>query len=78
MYSFYLYVDCHHQVAFCNLITFMKYSTNNKAETMYTAFMEGVQRFGLPSRVCSDQGREKTLKLLGIFYDIVAVIAPVC
>ena len=56
----------------------MKYSTNNKAETMYTAFMEGVQRFGLPSRVCSDQGREKTLKLLGIFYDIVAVIAPVC
>ena len=70
MYSFYLYVDGHHKLirwrfvthagidGYSRLITFIKCSTNNKAETMYTAFMKGVQRFGLPSRVRTDQGRE--------------------
>ena len=28
---------------------------------MYNAFMQGVQRFGLPSRICTDQGRENIL-----------------
>ena len=40
------------------LTTFIRCSTNNKAEMMYNTFMEGVQRFGLPSRVRTDQGRE--------------------
>ena len=43
---------------YSRLITFIKCSTNSKAETMYNTFMKGVQRFGLPSRVRTDQGRE--------------------
>lgn len=36
----------------------MNCSTNNKAETVYDLFLQGVQKFGLPSRVRTDQGGE--------------------
>ena len=36
----------------------MKCSTNNKASTVYDSFLQAVQRYGLPSRVRCDQGRE--------------------
>lgn len=39
-------------------ITYLKCTTNNKAETALSFFLEGVQMFGLPSRVRSDKGLE--------------------
>lgn len=37
---------------------FLKASDNNRADTVLQAFLEGVEEFGLPSRVCSDKGGE--------------------
>ncbi len=36
---------------FSRLVMFLKVSSNNKAETMFQAFEEGVAEFGLPSRI---------------------------
>lgn len=38
----------------------MKCSVNNRASTVLSAFEEAVERYGLPSRVRSDQGSENT------------------
>lgn len=43
------------------MIVFMVCSDNNRAMTMYKAFLEGVRCFSLPSRVRCDQGGENTL-----------------
>ena len=43
---------------YSRLIVYLKCSTNNRASTVLSAFEEGVQKFGLPSRVRSDQGGE--------------------
>ena len=40
---------------------FMKCSTNNRASTVLEYFVEGVRKYGLPSRVRTDQGRENML-----------------
>lgn len=46
---------------YSRMIVFMVCSDNNRATTMYDAFLEGVCRFSLPSRVRCDQGGENTL-----------------
>ncbi len=40
------------------MITYLECSTNNKAETVYTAFCTAISKYGLPSRIRSDYGRE--------------------
>lgn len=46
---------------YSRMIVFMLCSDNNRATTMYEAFLEGVQCFSLTSRVHCDQGGESTL-----------------
>jgi hypothetical protein len=46
---------------YSRLVVFLKAATNNKAETAFTAFLEGVEEYGLPSRVRSDKGGENVL-----------------
>ena len=43
---------------FSRLITYLKVSTNNQASTVLTAFMEAVDKLGLPSRIRIDRGGE--------------------
>ena len=43
---------------YSRMIVYMQCSTNNRSLTVLHAFLEGVQRFGLPSRVRSDFGGE--------------------
>ena len=68
----YFTIDGHHKLVrwgfvthagidgYSRMIVFMKCSTNNRAETVYELFLQGVQNFGLPSRVRTDQGGENT------------------
>ena len=46
---------------YSRLIVFIKCSTNNQASTVLKCFTEAVQKYGLPSRVRTDQGRENIL-----------------
>lgn len=39
-------------------ITFLRCSTNNLADTVLAAFLNGTEQFGTPSRVCTDHGGE--------------------
>lgn len=39
-------------------VTFLKCSTNNRAETVLCLFKEAIEQYGLPSRVRGDQGGE--------------------
>ena len=43
---------------FSRLVTYLKCADNNKAETVFQCFKDGVSEFGVPDRVRSDQGRE--------------------
>ena len=43
------------------LIMFLKASTNNRADTLLSAFVGAVDTYGLPSRVRSDKGGENVL-----------------
>ena len=45
---------------FSRLIVYLRCSTNNRASTVLSLFEQGVAKFGLPSRVRSDQGGENT------------------
>ena len=66
-------VDGHHKLirwkmvthagidGFSRMIAFMKCSTNNKATTVYSLFLNAVSLYGLPSRVRTDYGGENRL-----------------
>lgn len=43
---------------YSRMIVYLKCSTNNRASTVLESFLQAVRRFGLPSRVRSDHGRE--------------------
>ena len=43
------------------LVVFLNASSNNKAQTMLTSFLEGVNHHGLPSRVRCDKGGENMM-----------------
>ncbi len=43
---------------YSRLIVYLRCSTNNRANTVYSLFLEAVYQYHLPSRVRSDQGRE--------------------
>ena len=45
---------------FSRMVVYMKCTTNNRADTVYDAFLEAANQYGLPSRVRCDQGRENT------------------
>ena len=45
---------------FSRMIVFLRCSTNNRASTVFDAFQSAVEKFGLPSRVRSDKGKENT------------------
>ncbi|CAC5389517.1 unnamed protein product [Mytilus coruscus] len=45
---------------FSRFITFLRCIDNNKAETVASCFLEGVNEFGLPLRVRSDKGMENS------------------
>lgn len=46
---------------FSRLVTFLQCVDNNKADTLLQCFLQGVEKYGLPSRVRSDKGRENIL-----------------
>jgi hypothetical protein len=62
------HIDGHHKLirwhfvthggidGFSRMIVYMQCSTNNRASTVLNAFLDGVQRFSVPSRVRSDFG----------------------
>ena len=70
--STFLSTDGHHKLirwrfvthagidGFSRLIIYLRCSTNNRASTVLSLFEQGVAKFGLPSRVRSDQGGENT------------------
>ena len=43
---------------FSRLVTYLHYSTNNQADTVFTLFQEAIAKYGVPSRVRSDRGGE--------------------
>ena len=46
---------------YSRLVVYLKCSSNNRSATVYNLFLEAAQRYGLPSRVWSDQGVENHL-----------------
>lgn len=45
---------------FSRMIVFLKCEDNNKADTVFKCFMEGVKDFGVPLRVRIDKGMENS------------------
>lgn len=43
---------------YSRMVVYMQCSSNNRSSTVLNAFLAGVQRFGMPSRVRSDRGGE--------------------
>ena len=46
---------------FSRVVTYLKAATNNTAQTAFSAFLQGVESYGLPSRVRTDRGGENVL-----------------
>lgn len=46
---------------YSRLPVFLKVNTNNRAESVLSAFIEATQQYGLPERVRSDKGGENVL-----------------
>ena len=46
---------------FSRVVTHLRAATNNTSQTAFSAFLEGVAFYGLPSHVRTDQGGENTL-----------------
>ena len=46
---------------FSRMLVFLKCSTNNKAMTVFSAFKDAINDYGVPSRVRSDKGGENIL-----------------
>ena len=46
---------------FSQVVTHLRAATNNTSQTAFSAFLEGVASYGLPSHVRTDQGGENTL-----------------
>ena len=67
------HIDGHHKLVrwkvivhggidgYSRLVVFLKASANNRADTMFASFLEGVTRYGLPSRVRCDKGGENVM-----------------
>ena len=67
------HIDGHHKLirwrtvvhggidGFSRLVVFLNASSNNKAQTMLTSFLEGVNHHGLPSQVRCDKGGENVM-----------------
>lgn len=43
---------------FSRLVVFLKCATNNRADTVFSPFLESTRKYGIPSRVRSDHGGE--------------------
>ena len=43
------------------LVVFLKHSTNNRASTVLQSFLDAVSKYGVPSRVRTDQSGENML-----------------
>ena len=68
-----MHLDGHHKLirwklvihggidGYSRLITFLRVSGNNRAETVLSAFLKAVDEFGQPSRVRTDKGGENVL-----------------
>ena len=46
---------------YSHLIVFVHCSDNNQSSTVYEYFLEAIRKYGLPSRVRTDQGRENIM-----------------
>lgn len=67
------HVDSHHKLirwrmvvhggidGYSRVVTYLKVAPDNTAVTAFGAFLEGVERYGLPSRVRSDHGGENVM-----------------
>ena len=70
MVLLHIVVDGHHKLirwrfvthagidGYSRMVVFLKCVTNNRADTVYDAFLEAARQYGLPSRVRCDQGEK--------------------
>lgn len=43
------------------MVTYLHCSTNNRASTVHKLFLKAIQKYGVPSRMRSDHGRENIM-----------------
>ena len=52
---------------FSRTIIYLKCSNNNRAETVFSAFTEAIDTYGLPSKLRSDLGGENMHRFMEIY-----------